>query len=344
MLGMLLAGAGLLACARVLASWQYVLSFHDNVMVISIIGDYSTGQLVPEAEAVAAASAATSQDEHDDNSKNGREAPPLAVLKPVDCSVVSDIEPVNTRRMRSNYPPHYFVSFAWWDVRLKRGSNPIVQANPTVKTIQGLLMNTKNDGAFIDVGGNVGFMSMFAYSQNRTVYAFDPISYNIAKLCEGQRANDEKGPTVGIHTKESAEAKMLIYHAACGSESGTLTISRPPDNVGKFDQASAVASSVNYGNRTVTEVVPQVTVDSIVPADTPVAVVKIDVQGYEEHVVRGMTQILSRKTGYPKFIFFEEAGLAQKAGLEPGGTQRIIESHGYTCERDAGKTDILCQK
>ena len=45
--------------------------------------------------------------------------------------------------------------------------------------------------------------------------------------------------------------------------------------------------------------VPQVTVELVIPTETEVAVVKIDVQGYEEHAMRGMEQILSHKKGFP---------------------------------------------
>jgi FkbM family methyltransferase len=245
-------------------------------------------------------------------------------IEPVDCSLIPRIEPVNVRLMRSDYPPHYNVSLAWWDFRLQRG-NQVVKANPSIKKIQQLLMNST--GALVDVGANVGFMAMFGYSRkDRTVIAVEPISYNIAKVCEGLQA--------------SQGGEFILYHAAVGSENGRVEITRPSDKTGYFDTSSIIKETIKKCP-CVTEEVPLVTLDSVVP-DIPIGVVKIDVQGLEEQVVRGMTQLLSRKTNFPQYVFYEEVGLAEQGGLKRGGSQKVLEEFGYSCQRDGN--DILCQK
>ena len=76
------------------------------------------------------------------------------------------------------------------------------------------------------------------------------------------------------------------------------TLINPP-----FKQYTAVSMGAD---QKVTENVPMVRLDDIIPDDVPVGCVKIDVQGHEEGVLKGMTKILSRATGYLSSILFED--------------------------------------
>jgi FkbM family methyltransferase len=268
-------------------------------------------------------------------SKPGKQQNDGKSLGLVDCSRVEDISPVHIRRMRSIVEPPYPVSLAWWDKRLKETKEgQEVRANGSVKYIQKLLKEMPPDSVFIDIGANVGFMTMYAISQKRQVIAVEPIGYNIAKLCEGLRAH-----------QPFLHSFMKLYHAAAGpSYVPNVNITRPSDKVGQFDQSSLSREAVLKGD-VVTEHIPLVAVDSLVTSSQNVAVVKIDVQGHEYGVVQGMKELLSRPKGSAPHVFYEESPThIQKAGHQPGAVKQFLENDfGYTC-KDAGTGDTICSK
>lgn len=259
-------------------------------------------------------------------------------VKPVNCSKIPEIQPVNIAGMTSPAEKSYLVSYSWWDSRLTRPAyirqkrKAKLKANPAVSSIQKLLLETPPTTAFIDVGANVGFMTNFA-TRDRMVFAIDPLSYDIAKLCEGNRANLEEG-----WAKPGA---LQLYHAAAGPASQpNITIMRPADDVGYFDQASLSAEAIKKA-RVVEEVIPMITVDSIVPDDVAVGVVKIDVQGHEYGVLQGMTTILKRTTGYPLHIFYENSQILT-AGAKHKTCAEFLQSFGYGC--NVTGNDVFCSK
>jgi FkbM family methyltransferase len=285
-------------------------------------------------------------------------APPSATrIQQVDCNTLDPILPVNIGRMKSNYPTDapYLVSFSWWDGRIRvphfgDWTTKEVRANPSVHAIQTLLYDkTRSNAAFIDVGANVGFMTHFALSLGRHVYAIDPISYDIAKICEGYRANMKNG-WVATTTKSSSSDKnnlLHLYHAVAGEQVlARVNITRPSDDVGFFDQASLSHNAV-FQKKTVTEHIPMLTIDSIgIPLDMPIGVVKIDVQGHEYGVLLGMHELLSRNEFPPQYIFYEESDKhIEAAGYKVGACRQLLEQvHGYSCTSAETRGDVLCQK
>jgi FkbM family methyltransferase len=268
---------------------------------------------------------------------------PMKKVLPVDCSLIPEIAPVNLARMHSSHVSKpYLVSYSWWDSRLrspkykKVGRNATLRGNSAVHMIQDLLMKTPPSHAFVDVGANVGFMTNFA-ARDRTVYAIDPISYDISKICEANRANLAQG--------WATPNALHLFHAAAGPmEKPNITITRPPDEVGYFDQSSLSRDAVNQA-KIVEEVIPMVTVDSIVPDDVPISVVKIDVQGHEYGVLQGMTKVLGRTTGYPLYVYYEELEMLLEqtgGGIAEGGCAKLLEPYGYNCTKTVH--DVLCSK
>jgi FkbM family methyltransferase len=286
-------------------------------------------------------------------------------IKQVDCNTLDPILPVNIGRMKSNYPKDapYLVSFSWWDGRIRvaqfRDWTKEVRANPSVHAIQTLLHDkTSPNAAFVDVGANVGFMTHFALSLGRHVYAIDPISYDIAKICEGYKANIKQGwvattTTAAAAARNTSSSSSLsdkknllhLYHAVAGEQvRSRVNITRPSDEVGFFDQSSLSHNAV-FQKKTVEEHIPMLTIDSIIPPDMPIGVVKIDVQGHEYGVLKGMYHLLSRKQSPPQYIFYEESVKhIEAAGYKVGACRQLLEQvHGYTCASQT-RGDVLCQK
>jgi len=272
------------------------------------------------------------------------------------------------------------VSLSWWDIRLKGENHAARKAtygNANIDRLARLLLDTP-EGAVVDVGANVGFMTHLALQMNRTVFAIEPIHYNIAKLCEGRRYTLQQFDPNDV-------GDLHLYQAAAGSVyRKNVSITRPADSVGYFDQTSIASNNLQPHHARVKEFVSMITVDAIlehrhsqqtkrqrqkhpskdnnndpptqngnpispIPATTTtpmtkIAVVKIDVQGYEYEVLQGMDVLLSQaaSTGYPKYILYEsdERMMHQATGHSTQDALTLMESYGYLCH--AVGDDTLC--
>jgi len=270
--------------------------------------------------------------------------PPPQHPQAVDCNDVPIATPIRAFGMAS-LGPKYMVSYSWWDLRGSPHQKTYEQmrtggANDSVELVQKLILASPPGAAFLDVGANVGFMTFFAPATGRPVYAFDPISYDVSKLCEGVLVN------LAARTLDVPQSALVsIFHAAVGpAPRKGIEITRPADRVGFFDQASLSPRAVLVAqDQKTTERVDMLTLDHVVPEDAPVGVVKIDVQGHEEGVLVGMAGILARRAGYPTAVVFEEDhDLTTRAGWTPGNCRRILTTAGYLCKRAGG--DTVCTK
>ncbi|KAL7518175.1 hypothetical protein ACHAWX_003029 [Stephanocyclus meneghinianus] len=253
-----------------------------------------------------------------------------SIFKEVDIISTTAVHPVFIGQLNSTDVP-YLVSFPWWDGRINKTNfirKAPIWANPTVMSVQRIIADTGPDDIFVDVGANVGFMCLYALNSKRPVYAIEPISWNIAKIAEGVRANLERGWADLDVVKRS----FHLYHAAAGADViSSVDITRPSDHIGRFDAASLSREAISQVD-VVTEHVPMLTVDSLIPDGMSVGAVKIDVQGHEYGVLMGMKKLLGRRVGYPKYVFYEDdPKITKLAGYKHGDSQRLLESFGYHC-------------
>ena len=202
------------------------------------------------------------------------------------------------------------------------------------------ILSIPTDELFIDVGANIGQMTLAGLAAGKITYAFDPLEYDITKICTGVKESIARGYVLPSQLK-----KMHLFRSLVGNESkANVSISRPDDSFGKFEQASLFANTIGVARKPQTlvqEFVPMTTLDSIVSPDVAVGLVKIDVQGFEWPVVQGMRGLLERSTGYPRVIHYEEQGrVTVGAGFQLGTIQRFLESFGYDCTNL--KNDVNC--
>ena len=135
----------------------------------------------------------------------------------------------------------------------------------------------------LDVGANTGLFSLTAAAAapGSQVVAFEPLS-RIAKLC---RQNVALNP----------EATIDVVEAAVGDEVGEVTIHDPGGS--QPSSASLVSGFIDGPTQPVR--VPVVTVDRVVSermtngVSPEVALVKVDVEGFEAAVFRGMGQTIA---------------------------------------------------
>jgi FkbM family methyltransferase len=140
-------------------------------------------------------------------------------------------------------------------------------------------LSAAQPGLFIDVGANLGWHALHAARHHaiETVVAFEPDEFNASLLDRNRSLN-------GINN-------IVIKNCAVGAERGLARFYRYKDsNLGRH----SMVTDYGYGSR----IVPITTLDTAIVElgldDRPVAVLKIDVEGYEPAVIVGASQTLKR--------------------------------------------------
>ena len=132
----------------------------------------------------------------------------------------------------------------------------------------------------IDLGANIGVVTGQLASRigaSGRVWAIEPVPRNIERLHELQDQND-----LGM---------IRIFELAIGAADGDVTLGLPPP--GSSGWASATASWINAGQLTVSGR----SLDSLIRETGEhqrLALIKIDVEGYEPHVLAGALDTLAR--------------------------------------------------
>jgi len=181
---------------------------------------------------------------------------------------------VHIGRLNSGDVP-YLIYLPWWSPKISkpnfREGRPLY-VNQVVRDVQRLIGDTLASDAFVSVGANMGYMSMYALNRGNPVYAVEPISWNVAKIVKGINANVERGWV----DEDVALRRFHLHHSAAGPESLPffVNIMRPSDEIGQFNVALLTRESLEQSDL-VSETVPLVTVDLLVPDDVAVGVVKI---------------------------------------------------------------------
>jgi len=172
----------------------------------------------------------------------------------------------------------------------------------------------------VDVGANFGLTALAAYSavgRSGQVHAFEPHP-RIFSFLEGNIALN------------GAEDVVKPYNLAIGEASGTvfLTDERADDQNSVSDDATGLR-------------VPMSTLDEAASDLPPIALLKIDVEGYEQFVLRGATHTLDRTA----CIYFESSDekFAQH-GYSLGEIVELLAPRGFEVRRlrgDGAQTTVV---
>ena len=181
------------------------------------------------------------------------------------------------------------------------------------------------DGVFADVGANVGYISRQVARRFRAarVLAFEPNPriYPILEKNLGVYSNCQSF-NVGLGAKEG---RLEFYHGAescVGSFMQEYTSTHP----GNFHKGQIEKSQVR--------VAPA---DAMLSQVTKIDVLKMDVEGYETEVLKGMSQLLAQ--GAVKTIFFEFCPFAQRfANCEPAEMIHLLSQRGYKVSEIEGES------
>ncbi|KAJ4837665.1 hypothetical protein Tsubulata_013876 [Turnera subulata] len=204
------------------------------------------------------------------------------------------------------------------------------------ETIQGFLEGVeeerkKSGGLVVDVGANVGMASFAAAVMGFKVLAFEPVMENLQRICDGIWFN-----RVG--------ELVTVFEAAASDRIGNITFYKL---VGRLDNSAVSATGAKLAFKSNEEVAVQVRtipLDEIISDSEPVLLIKIDVQGWEYHVLKGAKKLLSRKKGdAPYLIYEEDERLLQASNSTAKEIRDFLKTVGYHHCTQHG-TDAHCTK
>jgi FkbM family methyltransferase len=185
---------------------------------------------------------------------------------------------------------------------ITRGTDPNFACGTYERPMQAAISSNLSLGdAFYDVGANVGFFSLIAARKvgpRGRVYAFEPVPGNASAIARGARINDLRNITVFAEAVGAAtgRAELLLAHHIGGAV--LASAGAPPDMSGRIQVDVVTLDDAIVGRRL-----------------RPPSLIKIDVEGAEIDVLRGMAETL--RTHRPTIIYeIDDAtrdGLNQKA-------------------------------
>lgn len=177
---------------------------------------------------------------------------------------------------------------------------------------------------FVDVGANVGFFTVIAarlVGEGGRVYAFEPEIANFNRLKENIALNDL--------------TNVMLFQAAVGDCDGETELYINSDNDGGHALWDPGAHSFNRLSRetVIKQSTQLVKLDTVLMADpetaAPVKALKIDAEGYEQHVLQGSIETISRQR--IPFVFAEINRLAlRQSGAGERSLILLMRHLGYS--------------
>ncbi|CAL4917653.1 unnamed protein product [Urochloa decumbens] len=265
------------------------------------------------------------------------------LLRPFDCYASPQASPV-VANLVEGVPHPFFYSLADMGTlpdhphkniaRLLKGKR--FRKPDISETIQELLggevgRGAASGGVVVDVGANVGMASFAAAVMGFRVVAFEPMFENLQRICDGVYLN-------------RVQDRVLVYHAAASDRLGNITMHKV---IGRLDNSAISATGAKLAfksNEEIAVVVSTIPLDEVIADTERVLMIKIDVQGWEYHVLRGASKLLSRTKGEAPYLIYEEdERLLQASNTSAQEIRTFLSSVGYNdCTRRG--TDAHCTK
>ncbi|KAG7572527.1 S-adenosyl-L-methionine-dependent methyltransferase [Arabidopsis suecica] len=217
-------------------------------------------------------------------------------------------------------------------VRLLKGKpfrKPDISA--TIQEVLESMRASGKNGIVVDVGANVGMASFAAAVMGFKVLAFEPVFENLQRICDGIWFN-------------RVASLVTVFEAAVSDRTGDITFHKL---VGRLDNSavSEVGARLAFkSNKEIAVQVKSIPLDKLIPPSQPVLLIKIDVQGWEYHVLKGAKKLLSRKPAEAPYLIYEEDERLLKASNSSSKEIRdFLKSVGYSKCSQHG-TDAHCTK
>jgi FkbM family methyltransferase len=178
------------------------------------------------------------------------------------------------------------------------------------------MSSLKKGDTIVDVGAHIGFYTVAAAKRiapDGRVYAFEPNPDTVEILRDQLRLN--------------AVSNVTIVDAAATSREGSIAFQTT------LGPMSTIAKADDEGVTTVRAV----TLDGQFPAQR-IDILKIDVEGFEEDVLRGSARLLQDDARRPRLVFIEVHPYAWGAvGTTSARLIALLDEAGYSLELPSGQ-------
>lgn len=147
------------------------------------------------------------------------------------------------------------------------------------------LLKDKEPGIVIDVGMNIGWYAFLSASFGHQVHAFEPISHNHLRFCQSLYLNQWDDRNISCYPNGLGDVHGLVMNILWEKNIGAANFSNEECPRGKCSPVmlttlDTIASDNNWFD----------------PLNPPlIHLLKIDVEGSEQSVVRGATKLISAK-------------------------------------------------
>lgn len=193
------------------------------------------------------------------------------------------------------------------------------------------------DRVAIDLGANLGFFSVYLARQNKKVYSFEAQKWVYWLLC----ANLALNFSVNVHAFNVAAYDSEASLSLATDEQMAMTVPRFDNgsiNYAACQHFSSIALQNKVGE------IPARRVDSIVPIEEPVGLIKCDVQGMDLRALVGAERIIEK---WRPCILFEYEWVSPTINGDPlEAYYEFLEPYGYTFKTvrtGATMQDIVCE-
>jgi len=180
----------------------------------------------------------------------------------------------------------------------------------------------KPDMTFIDVGSHIGYYSFLAsklVGKRGTVISFEPNEYNFNELAR--------------YIKDNKAINIRAFQLALSNQESDANFFINPYNDGGHSLTEFVDYDLPYSSIKVRTI----TLDAFLQRNYPflkIDFIKIDVEGHEIEVLKGMLKTLQKDKASIIVEFFNEIKKERIKGL--------LTSRGYCCRHHSGR-DLFCR-
>ena len=160
----------------------------------------------------------------------------------------------------------------------------------------------------VDIGANIGYYSLLfskLAGESGCVYAFEPAPQNFA-LLERNLARNQR-------------TNVQAFNQAAGDEPGKSFLYLSSENYGDHQ-------AYESGDAREKIAIKVTRIDDSVRG--PIDLVKMDIQGFEEHALAGMSATIAANPGLTLFTEFWPAGL-ERAGSDPADFLRRLRAFNF---------------
>lgn len=175
-----------------------------------------------------------------------------------------------------------------------------------------LLSELKSTDVFYDIGANIGLFTLLAAEHCRTVVAFEPTSDTFSVLSNNVELNN-------------SPENIRLIHAAASDKDGTQDIFVLTNGKDAWNSMAVKPEAGEYRVDQITTV----NVDAMVERGRipPPTMIKIDVEGWELHVLQGLEETIAKHR--PTMLIEFTASNLKAAGTSNDDLRKHIQSKNY---------------